>query len=187
MLTNGPQALNCAQSVAAKRRRRQKRLTACPMRHYRLHLSRHGCRVCMFLCWAVTCPGLLSCKPQVKEFRGDKSSQLLLLMKHHQAIPSDYRNAKPLAEDVVSLLEAQSVPTPLGQGGNTSVAGGPGLVQTQNTPPPPQELVLGEELLTHHILGRLDHSTVPPHRASSSVASALQYGVQITHSCSVAI
>lgn len=38
---------------------------------------------------AVTCPGLLSCKPHVKEVRGDKSRQLLLLMKHHQ----DYGNA----------------------------------------------------------------------------------------------
>lgn len=54
MLKSGAQALNraqsvAAQSVAAERRRRQKRLTACPTRHYRLHLSRHGCRVCIFL------------------------------------------------------------------------------------------------------------------------------------------
>lgn len=59
------------------------------------------------------------------------------------------------AEDMVPLFGAQSVPATPGQGCNTSVAGGPGWVQTQHTTPPPQELVLREELLTYHIPDRL--------------------------------
>lgn len=77
-----------------KRRKRQKMfnclsdqtLQATPL--CGLHFPRQGFAYSCSL--AVTCPGLLSCKPLVKEVRGDKSHQLLLLMKHHQ----DCRNTR---------------------------------------------------------------------------------------------
>lgn len=93
----------------------------------------------------MTCPGLLSCKPHVKEFRGDTSSQLLLLMKHHQAILSNYRNARSpfwprMWYPFWGQQRVQAIP---GQGCSSSVAGGPGWVRTQYTPPPPQQWGLG--------------------------------------------
>lgn len=137
----------------------------------------------------MTCPGLLSCKPHVKEFRGDTSSQLLLLMKHHQAILSNYRNARSpfwprMWYPFWGQQRVQAIP---GQGCSSSVAGGPGWVRTQYTPPPPQQWGLGKSC--SHITSWAGWSTVPclHARASSSKASALQYGVRITQSHCVAI
>ena len=174
--------MNCVQWVAAERRRHRS-LTACPIRHYGLPLlcglcfARHGRRGCMLCAGAVTCLGLFSCKPHVREFRGDKSSQLLLLTKHHQASTLDNGNVRSPFQPRTwypFLGHRGSSPTP--RAGLRHLYGGSAGWKSSSPP-------------SHHLTSQAGWTTVLCLHAgaSSSAATALQCRVRTTHSCSVAV
>lgn len=141
-------------AAAEKRRRRQNRLTACPIRHYGLPLlcglhfaKHHGVQSLRVPALGLRpARGFSHANHMSRSSERDKSNQPLLLMKHHQAILSDYGNARsPFWPRMwYSCLGHRGFRPPPGQGCSTPIAGGQGWVQTQHPPPPSQRQCWGK-------------------------------------------